>query len=116
TTSQPALAKRIYEEAKKRGLDALDAPVSGGDVGARDGVLSVMVGGDEDVFDRIRPVMELFGENIRYQRAAGAGQHTKMSNQVTIAGNMIAVCEALVYAKKAGLDPENVLRSITTGA
>lgn len=116
TTSKPNLAKRIYDAAQEKGLHALDAPVSGGDVGARNGVLSIMVGGDEEVYKRIVPLFDLFGENIVYQGSAGAGQHTKMCNQITIASNMVGVCESLIYAKKSGLDPETVLRSISSGA
>lgn len=116
TTSKPELAQRIYEEAEAKGLKALDAPVSGGDIGAQKGMLSIMVGGDENVFNEALPLFELFGENIVYQGPAGAGQHTKMCNQIIIASNMIGVCESLIYAKKAGLDPENVLRSISAGA
>lgn len=116
TTSKPNLAKRIFEEAKAKGIEALDAPVSGGDIGAQNAVLSIMVGGDEAVFRKSLPLLQLFGENIVYQGPAGAGQHTKMCNQINIATNMIGVCESLIYAKKAGLDPETVLRSISSGA
>lgn len=116
TTSSPRLAITIYNEAKKRGLSSLDAPVSGGDVGARNGALSIMVGGDESAFEQAFPLFETMGKNIVHQGAAGAGQHTKLSNQITIAGNMLGVCEAIAYAVKAGLDPEQVLKSITSGA
>ncbi|WP_409275390.1 NAD(P)-dependent oxidoreductase [Neobacillus sp. SCS-31] len=116
TTSTPLLAKKIYEEAKKRGMHALDAPVSGGDIGAREARLAIMVGGDKHAFEDVRPLLEKMGTNIVYQGEAGAGQHTKMCNQIAIASNMIGVAEAMVYAKKAGLDPENVLKSISTGA
>lgn len=116
TTSQPQLAQRIFEAAAENGLHALDAPVSGGDIGAKNGVLSIMVGGEKEVFKQISPILNLFGENIVFQGPAGSGQHTKMCNQITIASNMIGVCESLVYAKKAGLDPERVLRSISSGA
>jgi 3-hydroxyisobutyrate dehydrogenase len=116
TTSKPNLAKRIFEEAAKRGLKALDAPVSGGDIGAQKGTLSIMVGGDEQDFQEVLPLLELMGENIVYQGPAGSGQHTKMCNQINIASNMIGVCESLVYAKRAGLNPEQVLRSISSGA
>lgn len=116
TTSKPELAERIYEAAAQNGLKALDAPVSGGDIGAQKGTLSIMVGGDEETFNEALPLFELLGENIVFQGAAGAGQHTKMCNQITIASNMIGVCESLIYAKKAGLDPEQVLRSISSGA
>lgn len=116
TTSQPELAKKIAETAEKNGLSALDAPVSGGDIGARNAVLSIMVGGDREIFDKMLPLFRLFGENIVHQGPAGAGQHTKMCNQINIANNMLGVCESLIYAKKAGLDPERVLRSISAGA
>lgn len=116
TTSSPALAKTIYEAAKARGIHALDAPVSGGDVGARNGTLSIMAGGDEAAFTAVKPVLEKMGNNILLQGGPGAGQHTKMVNQIAIASNMIGVCEALVYAKHAGLDLERVLESISSGA
>lgn len=116
TTSQPTLAKKIHEFAKAKQIDALDAPVSGGDVGAANGTLSIMVGGDKCVFEKMRPIFEVFGQNIVYQGEAGAGQHTKMCNQIAIATNMIGVAEALVYGKKAGLDLEMVLKSIEAGA
>ncbi|HEO8420787.1 NAD(P)-dependent oxidoreductase [Niallia sp. FSL W8-0635] len=116
TTSTPSLAKKIYEEAKIKNIYALDAPVSGGDVGAREAKLSIMVGGDEEVFTELQSIFEILGTNIVYQGPAGSGQHTKMCNQIAIASNMIGVTEAIVYAKKAGLDPEKVLDSISTGA
>ncbi len=116
TTSSPSLAKRIYEEAKKRRLYSLDAPVSGGDIGAREATLSIMAGGDREVFETMRPIFLAMGKNIVYQGAAGSGQHTKMCNQIAIASNMIGVCEALVYARRSGLDPITVLKSIETGA
>lgn len=116
TTSKPALAEKIFSVATKHRLFALDAPVSGGDVGAQNGKLSIMIGGDPQVFEDLKPIFEVMGSNIIHQGGAGAGQHTKLANQITIASNMIGVCEAIVYAKKAGLDPERVLESITTGA
>ena len=116
TTSSPELALRIAAAAKDRGLDALDAPVSGGDIGAREGRLSIMVGGPKPAFDRLMPVFEAMGQNIVWQGEAGAGQHTKMCNQIAIASGMLGVTEALVYARKSGLDPENVLKSIASGA
>jgi 3-hydroxyisobutyrate dehydrogenase len=116
TTSKPNLAQRIFHAAAEKGVHALDAPVSGGDVGAQKGTLSIMVGGEQPTFISVLPLLELLGENIIYQGPAGAGQHTKMCNQINIASNMIGVCESLVYAKKAGLDPETVLRSISSGA
>lgn len=116
TTSSPELAKRIYEAAKERGIYALDAPVSGGDVGAREARLAIMVGGDAEAFGDVKHIFEVMGKNIVLQGGAGAGQHTKMCNQIAIASNMMGVCEAMAYAKKAGLDPAQVLKSIETGA
>lgn len=116
TTSQPNLAQRIFEAAEAKQLKALDAPVSGGDIGAQKGTLSIMVGGERETFERVLPLLELMGENIVFQGPPGAGQHTKMCNQINIASNMMGVCESLIYAERAGLDPEQVLRSISAGA
>jgi 3-hydroxyisobutyrate dehydrogenase len=116
TTSSPALAVRVAEAAEARGCRALDAPVSGGDIGAREARLSIMVGGARDAFDHALPVFEAMGRNIVYQGGPGSGQHTKMANQIAIASGMIGVCEAMSYAKRAGLDPDAVLRSIASGA
>lgn len=116
TTSSPALAKRIAADADMRGMSSIDAPVSGGDIGAQNGTLSIMCGGDELRFQQILPVLKIFGKQIVYQGEAGAGQHTKMCNQIAIATNMIGVCEALVYGKKAGLDSDTILQSISSGA
>ena len=116
TTSEPMLAKEIYDKAKEKNIASLDAPVSGGDIGAQNGTLSIMVGGDFDVFQQMKPIFELFGTNIVYQGNAGAGQHTKMCNQIIIASGMIGVCEAIVYGMKAGLNIEDVLKSISSGA
>ncbi|MFB5674118.1 NAD(P)-dependent oxidoreductase [Paenibacillus terreus] len=116
TTSSPLLAKRIYEAAAAKGQHALDAPVSGGDIGAREARLSIMVGGHQEDYEAVLPILKLMGTNIVLQGKAGAGQHTKMCNQIAIATNMIGVCEALAYAKHAGLDPEQVLKSIESGA
>jgi 3-hydroxyisobutyrate dehydrogenase len=116
TTSEPALAVEIYDAARERNVDAIDAPVSGGDVGARNGTLSIMVGGDEAAIERVRPLLETMGQSIVRQGGAGAGQHTKMVNQVLIATGMIGVCEALLYAYRAGLDLERVLESVAGGA
>lgn len=116
TTSTPSLAKKIYEQAKENGMNALDAPVSGGDVGAREAKLAIMVGGDNEAFLKVEPLLNILGTNIVHQGVAGAGQHTKMCNQIAIASNMIGVSEAIIYAQKAGLDPETVLKSISTGA
>lgn len=116
TTSSPSLAVSIYEAAAARGLHTLDAPVSGGDIGAREARLSIMVGGDEAAYEAVLPMLQLLGKNIVRQGGAGAGQHTKLCNQIAIATNMIGVCEALVYARRAGLDPLTVLKSIESGA
>ena len=116
TTTEPRLARDIYEAARARQVQAVDAPVSGGDVGARNRALSIMVGGDEDAVAGVMPLLAILGKNIVHQGAPGAGQHTKMCNQIVIAGTMIGVCESLVYAHKAGLDPELMLKSIRSGA
>ncbi|KAB8137981.1 NAD(P)-dependent oxidoreductase [Gracilibacillus oryzae] len=116
TTSDPLLAEKIHQHAKEKQLHALDAPVSGGDIGAKNGKLSIMVGGTKDAYQAVLPILECMGENIVHQGPAGAGQHTKMANQITIASNMIGVSEAIMYARKAGLDPAQVLKSISSGA
>jgi len=116
TTSEPSLAVEIAEAAKELGVTSIDAPVSGGDVGAREARLSIMIGGDKEVVDALRLCWEAMGKTIVYQGAAGAGQHTKMVNQTLIATNMIGVCEALLYAHKAGLDLETVMQSVGSGA
>lgn len=116
TTSEPTLAKKLYAHAQTLGIEALDAPVSGGDVGAQNGTLSIMVGGDQITFNRAVPVLQQFGANIVYQGEAGAGQHAKMCNQIVIASGMIGVCESLAYGLKAGLDLSTVLQSISSGA
>ncbi|MEM7263804.1 MAG: NAD(P)-dependent oxidoreductase [Planctomycetota bacterium] len=116
TTSEPSLAERIAAAGSERDLAVLDAPVSGGDVGARKATLSIMVGGDAKAFATATPIFEVLGATTVHQGAAGAGQHTKMVNQTLIATGMIGVCEALLYAEKAGLDPETVLRSVSGGA
>lgn len=116
TTTSPSLAVEIARAATEKGAFALDAPVSGGDVGAKNAKLSIMVGGDKTVFEALMPLFKLIGVNIVHQGPAGAGQHTKMCNQIVIAGTMIGVCESLVYAVKAGLEPALVLESVTKGA
>ncbi len=116
TTSSPRLAQRIAEAAKARGLSALDAPVSGGDLGAREARLSIMVGGEEATFEQVKPVVDVMGKTIVYQGPAGSGQHTKMVNQVAIAAGMLGVCEAMAYAETSGLDPKQVLACIESGA
>ena len=116
TTSEPTLAKQLYKEAKQQGVAVLDAPVSGGDLGAQNGTLSIMIGGDEAVFNQVQPLLAVFCSTIVYQGMAGAGQHAKMCNQIAIASNMIGVCEAISYAERAGLTIDTVLASISTGA
>jgi 3-hydroxyisobutyrate dehydrogenase len=116
TTSEPSLAREIFEAAKTKGVSAVDAPVSGGDVGAKNAALSIMVGGDAAIVESIRPLFECMGKTIVYQGPAGAGQHTKMVNQILIAGTMVGVCEALLYGFKSGLDMETVFKSVAVGA
>lgn len=116
TTSQPSLAHEIYEAAQSKGVYSVDAPVSGGDIGAKEARLSIMIGGDKEVVDALAPCFEAMGKTIIYQGNTGAGQHTKATNQVLIATNMIGVCEALLYAHRAGLDLNTVMQSVTPGA
>lgn len=116
TTSEPSLAKKLFEIGHDKGIHMVDAPVSGGDVGAQNGTLSIMVGGEKEIFDQLRPILETFGTNIVYHGPAGAGQHAKMCNQIVIASGMIGVCESMAYGLKAGLSMEDVLKSITSGA
>ena len=116
TTSEPSLAREIHAAARARGAWALDAPVSGGDVGAISATLSIMVGGDASALERVRPLLARLGRTILLQGDAGAGQHTKMVNQTLIAANMVGVCEALLYAQRAGLDPLRVIASVGGGA
>ncbi len=116
TTSEPSLAKEIFDAAKAKGVHSLDAPVSGGDVGAKNAALSIMIGGEKPVVDAVTPIFETMGKTIIHQGNAGAGQHTKMVNQILIASNMIAVCEGLLYGYKAGLDLETVFKSVSVGA
>lgn len=116
TTSDPSLAVEISQAAQAKGVHSLDAPVSGGDVGAKNAALSIMVGGDKSVFEALMPCWQAMGKTIVYQGGAGAGQHTKAVNQVLIATNMIGVCEALLYGYKAGLDLPTVLQSVGSGA
>ena len=116
TTAPPSLAGTIAEAVKARGAQFLDAPVSGGDVGARNASLSIMVGGEVHVLEAIRPLFESLGTSIAHQGATGAGQHTKLCNQITIAGTMIGVCESLLYGYRAGLNLETMLQSIRGGA
>ncbi len=116
TTSEPALAVEIHEAAKAHEIASVDAPVSGGDIGAKEARLSIMIGGDDSVVESLRPLFELMGKTIVHQGGPGAGQHTKMVNQILIATNMIGVCEALLYGYKAGLDLPTVLQSVGSGA
>ena len=116
TTSEPSLAVEIYEAGKAQGIGSVDAPVSGGDVGAKNAALSIMIGGDQDVVEALQSCWDAMGKTIVHQGGAGAGQHTKMVNQTLIATNMIGVCEALLYGHKAGLDLPTVMKSVPTGA
>jgi 3-hydroxyisobutyrate dehydrogenase len=116
TTTKPSLAVKISEEAGKVGAEFIDAPVSGGQLGAINGTLSIMMGGKKEVVDTALPMFEVFGKNMVYQGKAGAGQHTKMCNQIAIAGTLIGVCEGLIYGVKAGLNLNTMLESITKGA
>jgi 3-hydroxyisobutyrate dehydrogenase len=116
TTSEPSLAREIADAAHARGVASLDAPVSGGDVGAREARLSIMVGGDAEAFARVRPAFERMGKTIVHQGPPGSGQHTKMVNQILVAASMIGLAEALLYAHRAGLDPHAVLASVSGGA
>jgi 3-hydroxyisobutyrate dehydrogenase len=116
TTSEPSLAQEIHAAAKAKGVHSLDAPVSGGDVGAKNAALSIMIGGDKDVVDAVSPVFEAMGKTIVHQGGPGAGQHTKMVNQILISSNMIALCEGLLYGYKAGLNLETVFKSVSVGA
>ncbi|HTI17226.1 MAG TPA: NAD(P)-dependent oxidoreductase [Trinickia sp.] len=116
TTSSPELARELADQGTQRGVDILDAPVSGGEIGAREGRLSIMVGGHPDVLTRVEPMLRCLGTNIVLQGGHGAGQHAKLCNQIVIASTMLGVCEGLAYAKRAGLDPSTVLASIGSGA
>jgi 3-hydroxyisobutyrate dehydrogenase len=116
TTSDPSLAKEIHAAAVAKGVAALDAPVSGGDVGAKNAALSIMIGGDKPAVDAVTPIFEAMGKTIVHQGGPGAGQHTKMVNQILISSNMVAVCEGLLYGYRAGLDLETVFKSVSVGA
>lgn len=116
TTSSPKLAKKIYDAAKKKGIHALDAPVTGGDTGAKNGTLSVLVGGDKEDYEACHAIFEAMGTNINYEGGPGCGQHTKMANQIMIAGTLSGVCEAMSYAKAQGLNLRTLLDSVATGA
>ena len=116
TTTEPSLAREIYEAARAKGVSAIDAPVSGGDVGAKNATLSIMVGGDKEAVDRVMPMFQAMGKNIVHQGGPGNGQHTKMCNQIVLAGTIIGVCESLLYGYKAGLDLDTMLSAIAKGA
>lgn len=116
TTTSPIIAEQIYEEGKKKGFHVLDAPVTGGDTGAKAGTLSILAGGEKEDYEACVPLFEAMGTNINYQGKAGCGQHAKLANQIMIAGTLSGVCEALTYAKAKGLDLETVLKSVSTGA
>jgi len=116
TTSKPSLAQTIAEESAKKGIHSLDAPVSGGDVGAKEGTLAIMVGGEKETFEKVLPLFQLMGKTISYMGGPGTGQHTKMCNQILVAGNMIGVVESLLYAHKLGLDQQSVIDIIGKGA
>ncbi|OFI47684.1 oxidoreductase [Floricoccus penangensis] len=116
TTSTPSLAVKIYDAAKEKGASALDAPVSGGDLGAKNATLTIMVGGDESTYEKVLPLFEVMGKTFAYQGKAGSGQHTKMANQIMIAGTMTGMTELLVYAKAAGLDVEKVIETVGGGS
>ncbi len=116
TTTAPTLAQQIYTTALPKGIYALDAPVSGGDIGAKNATLTIMVGGDKEAFDRCLPIFKAMGTTIEYQGRAGNGQHTKMANQIAIAGSLVGTCEAIAYAKEMNLDLDSVLKSISGGS
>lgn len=116
TTSEPSLANEVYVAAKARGVHSVDAPVSGGDIGAKNAALSIMIGGDKETVDALLPLFQAMGKTIVHQGGPGAGQHTKMVNQILISTGMIGVCEALLYGYKAGLDLPTVLQSVGSGA
>lgn len=116
TTSSPLVAEKIYNAAKNKNLHAVDAPVTGGDIGAKNATLTILVGGDEEDFNALKPVFEVLGKNIVYEGTAGAGQKTKIANQIAIAGTLAGVCEAFSYAKMSGLDIEKVYAAISSGA
>lgn len=116
TTSSPTLAEKIYAEGTTRGYHVIDAPVTGGEIGAKNGVLSILVGGDKADYDACLPLFQAMGTNINYQGAAGCGQHAKLANQIMIAGILSGICEALTYAKTKNLDLQTFLQSVSTGA
>lgn len=116
TTTSPMLAEKIYEEGTKRGFHVLDAPVTGGDTGAKEGTLSILVGGEEADYKACLPLFEAMGTNINYEGKAGSGQHCKLANQIMIAGTLSGVCEAITYAQEKGLDLDTFMKSVSAGA
>lgn len=116
TTSSPQLAQEIFHAAKTKNCHSLDAPVSGGDIGAKEARLSIMVGGEREPFEALKPCWDAMGKTVQFQGTAGSGQHTKMVNQILIANNMVGLCEAMLYAYRSGLDPVEVLKSVSSGA
>lgn len=116
TTSSPELARELSQEAATKGLRLMDAPVSGGDKGAREGTLSIMVGGSEEDFEEVRPLFSVLGKNLNYMGPAGCGQHTKAANQIAVAGATAAYTEVIIYARKVGMDPAKIFQAIATGA
>jgi 3-hydroxyisobutyrate dehydrogenase len=116
TSSQPSLAAAIFDAAEEKGIEALDAPVSGGDIGARDAKLAIMVGGKKETFEKVLPLFQLMGPTISYMGGPGSGQHTKACNQILVAGNMIGACEALLYASRQGLDMQQIIDIVEKGA
>lgn len=116
TTTEPSLAEEIYEEVRRKGASSVDAPVSGGDIGAQAGTLSIMVGGDKNAVNTVMPLLKFMGDNIVHQGGAGKGQHAKMCNQIMASALMIGMCETLLYGYKAGLDLNTMLSSVSKGA
>lgn len=116
TTTSPTLSEKLFTEGTKKGFHVMDAPVTGGETGAKNGTLSILVGGNKDDFEKCIPLFKAMGTNINYQGKAGCGQHAKMANQIMIAGTMSGICEALSYAHSKGLDEEVLLKSVATGA
>ena len=116
TTSSPDLAKKIYSFAKEKGIFSLDAPVTGGDIGAKEGTMTIFVGGDTDIFEKAKPIFEVLGKNIVYQGKAGFGQHAKLANQIIMAGALAGVCEGLYYSKIVGLDEQKVFDAVKIGS
>ena len=116
TTSTPSLAQRIYEEGSKKGIKTVDAPVSGGDVGAKEGKLVTMCGGDAETIQTIRPILECYSRKVEHNGSSGKGQHTKMANQIVLAGNMAGMVEGLLYASKMGLNVEQMIETVCSGA